>query len=168
MSIKQLVENAGIRHFIAVNPLRTNWVAEARSVKYRGLAVSPVRVGSKRVVLSVNRELGRSGFSFTPIALVLAIILVVVAALVALPKPHSQVKLSALDCPDLLGVNLAFDDSFKASWSNWLIDFDADSRSGNVIRFKFSAKCGALTSTGLAYATQQEGKFQIKKMVPSK
>lgn len=168
MSIKQLVKSVGVRHFVSINPILTNWVIEARSASYQDLDPSPVRVGPKRVVLSTNREFGRSNSLVRILAVIMMTVMLAALTILSLPKPETQAKLTTQECSEFSGADLTLDESLQGQWKNWRIDFALNSRSGNIVRFKFSARCGSRTSNGMAYAVQRESNYQIKKMVPSK
>lgn len=168
MSLKQVVANSGIRHFVAVNSLSSNWVISSRALQGLDLDPQPVRVGAKRVVLAVNREHHSPRKAKLMVVLIAAVGGILITAHLLTNGSARHATATPASCSNLALTQISFDHSLKATWQDWSLDFEFAGENGNVTRFSYIATCRTKTEKGYAYATVQGSIFQIKQMASSK
>jgi hypothetical protein len=168
VSVREILEQQGIRYFTPINGLLTNWVEQMKLAEARGRDCTPVRIGVKRVFLSSSQELpARSRIwlkIITPIAIATFSILSF-----GIPKPSHQktAKPAQVHCVQLSSDDQLVEIADKYSLRDWQVSLVKISQIGQLAQFSYTAQCRGETSSGKLLGIVKGDLVQIKKMAPT-
>lgn len=157
---------SGVEHSIKFNSLISNWVLVLERSEDAGLPVRPIRLGAKRVVLATQepQPQSRSLWYLSLLALVFTAIL---ALALNLPKVEEP-KITAISCKPLAVGDEILNDSNSNLVRDWNISLTQVSEMGNILFYKYSAKCRDTTQLGEMLLVKAGTGYKIKKLTPTK
>lgn len=167
MSLKQVITDSGVRAVFQFNPMLQNWVTAKRKAEVQGFAATAVRIGTKRVVVAIDRQVKRNRIWF-PLSAIGVCLLVAVSYLLSQQSPRSQQYVAAVTClPIQIGDEIITSDA-KAIVRDWSASLVSLGSLGSLQQYEVSATCRNQVWSGQITVNAVEDHMTIKKLTPTK
>lgn len=167
MSLKQVLAELGVSKKFPFNTLTANWVSVLDKAQTLGLSAQPIRVGTKRVVVAIDRDVRRKIF-LIPTFAIFATVFIVLASFSFRPQETKSERVQSQTClPISAGDTMQIKQQVYLL-RDWTLQLEALEKLGGLQKFNLIATCGLNQWTGQVVAANANAGLVIKKLAPTK
>jgi hypothetical protein len=167
MTLKQVLAQSGIERTYRFNPFLDNWVTAMARAEIQGLQASAVRIGSKRVIISIDREF-RSKAIWLPLLASLVILTLISGYLLLQDRHAAKVQMTKPTClPLTIGDEIVRSGS-EYQIRDWHVSFESKGKLGGLELLEAVASCDDDSWRGSFTVSNTSGELRLKKLAPTK
>jgi hypothetical protein len=165
MSFSKVLKQSGIAHRFNFSVVTSNWVKALDKAELSGYSATPIRLGAKRVVISVDRRHSQRQLF---LGLTCCITLIALGAGSIVFMEHDEpVVAEVKHCQDFsVGEFLTSKDNGFVI-RDWIFETELLQTLGNLQQYSYVAHCQDQQSKGILTISRAAQSVQLKKLTPT-